>query len=346
MITGTGLLRAPARSHYFPPLLLATVQYKGDSQPTLFITHFHYLTLLRRAISDTYMRVASAACHSFSLHRSYIKMPSAAISPSAIRKPQRVMARRSSKPTTVTNRSYVFHRSVRSTPYRIKRASAQILHLDNGWDVLNASGGAAVTGIGHLSARVEQAMIKTLRRGIAYAASTMFTTDVTEDLARALITSTDGRMSKVVFYGSGMSKSLDRTMPINKGVGSEANEAAYKLAVQYHAKEKVNTERTRTLFIARDGSYTGATIGSLDISGHKARRELYEPALPHNAHHVSPCYSYRGLRNGEAVSEYVTRLKNELEQKIKDLGPTNVAAFICEPVVGAVSVSFSLRNTH
>jgi adenosylmethionine-8-amino-7-oxononanoate aminotransferase len=229
------------------------------------------------------------------------------------------MARRSSKPTTVANRSYVFHRSVRSTPYRIKRASAQILHLENGWDVLDASGGAAVTGIGHLSARVEQAMIKTLRRGIAYAASTMFTTDVTEDLARALITSTDGRMSKVVFYGS----------------GSEANEAAYKLAVQYHAREKANPEPTRTLFIARDRSYHGATLGSLDISGHKARRELYEPALPRNAHHVSPCYSYRGLRTGEAVSEYVTRLKNELEQKIKDLGPTNVAAFICEPVVGA-----------
>jgi adenosylmethionine-8-amino-7-oxononanoate aminotransferase len=256
------------------------------------------------------------------------------------------MARRSSKPTTVANRSYVFHRSVRSTPYRIKRASAQILHLENGWDVLDASGGAAVTGIGHLSARVEQAMIKTLRRGIAYAASTMFTTDVTEDLARALITSTDGRMSKVVFYGSGMSKSLDRTMPTNKIVGSEANEAAYKLAVQYHAREKANPEPTRTLFIARDRSYHGATLGSLDISGHKARRELYEPALPRNAHHVSPCYSYRGLRTGEAVSEYVTRLKNELEQKIKDLGPTNVAAFICEPVVGAVSLPFSLSNSH
>ncbi len=39
--------------------------------------------------------------------------------------------------------------------------------------------------------------------------------------------------------------------------------------------------------------------------------------------------------------EYVTRLKNELEQKIKDLGPKNVAAFLCEPVVGAVSTRSS-----
>lgn len=61
-----------------------------------------------------------------------------------------------------------------------------------------------MTGIGHLSTRVEQAMVKTIRRGIAYAASTMFTTDVTEDLARFLINSTDGKMSKAVFYASGM----------------------------------------------------------------------------------------------------------------------------------------------
>ncbi|XPS75608.1 hypothetical protein M3J09_007683 [Ascochyta lentis] len=239
--------------------------------------------------------------------------------PSAVRKPQRVTPRRTSRPTAVATRSQLFNRSVRSTPYRIMRASAQTLHFENGWNVLDASGGAAVTGVGHLSTRVEQAMIKTLRRGVAYVTSMMFDTDVTEDLAHFLVASTDDRMSKAVFYCS----------------GSEANEAAYKLAVQYHAKEKVNPEPTRTLFIARDRSYHGATLGALDISGHKGRRELYEPALPHNAHHISPCYSYRGLQSGETVVEYVTRLKNELEQKIKDLGPKNVAAFICEPVVGA-----------
>jgi adenosylmethionine-8-amino-7-oxononanoate aminotransferase len=147
----------------------------------------------------------------------------------------------------------------------------------------------------------------------------MFDTDVTENLARFLVTSTDGKMSKAVFYCS----------------GSEANEAAYKLALQYHAKEKVNPEPSRTMFIARDRSYHGATLGALDLSGHKARRELYEPVLSRNTHHVSPCYSYRGLRLGETVADYILRLKDELDQKIINLGPRNVAAFICEPVVGA-----------
>lgn len=73
------------------------------------------------------------------------------------------------------------------------------------------------------------------------------------------------------------------------------------------------------------------------MGGHKARRELWERVLPRNTHHVSPCYSYRNLEAGESKAGYVTRLKNELERKIEELGSKNVAAFICEPIVGAVS---------
>lgn len=203
---------------------------------------------------------------------------------------------------------------------RIKRASAQTLHLENGWNVLDASGGAAVTGIGHLNIRVEQAMIKTLQSGLSYVSSMMFDTDITETFARFLVNTTDGKMSKAVFYSS----------------GTEANEAAFKLALQYHATEKTNPEPTRKFFIARDRSYHGTTLGTLDMGGHKARRELWEKVLPNNTRsHVSPCYAYRGLQIGETKKEYVARLANELETEIQRLGPQNVAAFICEPVVGA-----------
>ncbi|KAJ4983278.1 aminotransferase [Stagonosporopsis vannaccii] len=246
-------------------------------------------------------------------------MPSTTMAPSAIRKPQRVMARRSSKPATVTNRSYLFNRSVRSTPYRVKSASAQTLHLEKGWNVLDASGGAAVTCIGHHHNRIKQAIMRILDNGIPYVSSMMFDTEVTEEFARFLITTTDGKMSRAVFYSS----------------GTEANEAACKVALQYHATEKANPEPTRTIFIARERSYHGTTLGALDMGGHKARRELFERVLPHNTSHISPCYSYRALKTGESVTEYVAHLKNELEQKIKYHGPKNVAAFICEPVVGA-----------
>lgn len=60
-----------------------------------------------------------------------------------------------------------------------------------------------MTGIGHLNVRVEQTMIKTIQSGLSYVSSMMFDTDITESFARFLVTSTDGKMSKVVFYSSG-----------------------------------------------------------------------------------------------------------------------------------------------
>jgi adenosylmethionine-8-amino-7-oxononanoate aminotransferase len=266
-------------------------------------------------------------------------MPAATMAPSAVRKPQRVMARRASKPSTVPSRAYLFNRSVRTAPLRIKRASAQTLHLENGWNVFDASGGAAVTGIGHLNARVEQAMIKTIQGGLSYVSSMMFDTDITETFARFLVNTTEGKMSKVVFYSSGESPQSYFANATDASGGTEANEAAFKLALQYHATEKANPEPTRRYFIARDRSYHGTTLGTLDMGGHKARRELWERVLPNNTTHISPCYSYRGLQTGETKAEYVTRLKNELEAEIQRLGTHNVAAFICEPVVGAVSRS-------
>lgn len=264
-------------------------------------------------------------------------MPAATIAPSAVRKPQRVMARRASKPSTVPSRAYLFNRSVRSAPLRIKRASAQTLHLENGWNVLDASGGAAVTGIGHLNTRVEQAMIKTIQSGLSYVSSMMFDTDITETFARFLINTTDGKMSKVVFYSSGKPPDTTSRTQLTAAGGTEANEAAFKLALQYHATEKANPEPTRKIFIARDRSYHGTTLWTLDMGGHKARREPWERVLPNKTTHISPCYAYRGLQTGETKVGYVTRLANELETEIQRHGPQNVAAFICEPVVGAVS---------
>lgn len=60
-----------------------------------------------------------------------------------------------------------------------------------------------MTCLGHNNVRVNQAMMKTLENGIPYISSMMFDTDVTEEFARFLINTTDGQMSKAVFYSSG-----------------------------------------------------------------------------------------------------------------------------------------------
>lgn len=107
--------------------------------------------------------------------------------------------------------------------------------------------------------------------------------------------------------------------------------------MQYHAKEKMYPEPSRTQFIARDRSYHGATLGALALSGHRARKEVYQSVLPRNVSRIAPCNPYRDRQAGETDAEYIFRLKDGLRQRILDLGPKNVAGFIVEPVVGAVS---------
>jgi adenosylmethionine-8-amino-7-oxononanoate aminotransferase len=80
-----------------------------------------------------------------------------------------------------------------------------MLHLENGWNVFDATGGAADRCLGYTNSRVKQAMNKVADNGISYISSMMFDTDVTEDFARFLVHSTNGMMSKAVFYSSGKS---------------------------------------------------------------------------------------------------------------------------------------------
>ena len=53
--------------------------------------------------------------------------------------------------------------------------------------------------------------------------------------------------------------------------------------------------------------------------------------------HVSPCYPYRGLKEGESNEQYVARLAQELEDQFQRVGPETVCGFVAETVAGLVS---------
>ncbi len=55
------------------------------------------------------------------------------------------------------------------------------------------------------------------------------------------------------------------------------------------------------------------------------------------AHHVSPCFEYRGRGTDETARQYGERLARELEEKIAELGPETVIAFVAETVGGATA---------
>lgn len=212
--------------------------------------------------------------------------------------------------------THVFHRNPKQTLDFAVSGQRIELFDQNNKSYIDASGGAAVSCLGHGHPVVIQAIKEQLDQ-IAYAHSSFFTTQAAEDLASFLARHSPGDLNHVYFVSG----------------GSEAIEAAMKLARQYF----VETRRpTRRYFIARHQSYHGNTLGALSIGGNAWRREPFLPLLT-PAHHVSPCYAYRNQLADETEEHYATRLATELEQKILELGAENVAAFVAETVVGATA---------
>ena len=212
--------------------------------------------------------------------------------------------------------SSILHRTLELTPPIAVGGEGNYLIDDAGKRYLDACGGAAVSCLGHDNAKVRE-VLKAELDNIAFAHSGFFTNQPAEELAQFLI----DRAPK----GTG----LGRIMYL--GSGSEAMEAALKLARQYHLERG---EPKRSNIIARAPSYHGNTLGALATGGHAGRREPFQPLLM-NVSHIDAAYEYRMRREGEAGADFALRMANLLEEEIQRLGAETVMAFVAEPVVGA-----------
>ncbi len=212
--------------------------------------------------------------------------------------------------------SHIFHRSLTSDlPVAAKGEGCYITDTD-GKRYLDACGGAAVSCLGHSRPDVYAAITAQLN-ALPYVHSGSFTNQAAEDLADFLIArAPDG-------FGDG------RVMYL--GSGSEAMEAALKLARQYHLE---NGQPARSKIIARDMAYHGNTLAALSVGGHPQRRKPYDPLLL-EVGRVPACYPYRQQKAGESNEDFGLRQANALEAEILRLGADAVAAFVFEPVSGA-----------
>ncbi len=186
----------------------------------------------------------------------------------------------------------------------------------SGKEYLDASGGAAVSCLGHGDPDVIKAIQEQAAK-LAYAHTGFFSSEPAEQLADLLVEKAPSEFGKV-FYVSG---------------GSEAVESALKLARQYHLE---NGEPQRRHIIARQQSFHGNTLGVLAAGGNQWRRKQFEPWLI-EVSHISPCFAYRGQRDDESEEEYGQRVADELQAEILRLGEDSVAAFVAETVVGATA---------
>ncbi|MBV9191618.1 MAG: aspartate aminotransferase family protein [Betaproteobacteria bacterium] len=208
--------------------------------------------------------------------------------------------------------SHVFHRNpLHDYPVAVA-GDGVYLYDREGKRYLDASGGAAVSCLGHSDRAVIDAITRQLE-ALPFAHTSFFSNEPMEQLADALIAAAPKPLERV-YLTSG---------------GSEAMEAALKLARQYFVERG---EPQRAHIIGRRQSYHGNTLGALAVGGNFWRRKQFEPLLI-QASHVSPCYAYRDQRESDAA--YVERLGQELEDEIARLGRSKVIAFVAETVAGA-----------
>src|SRR5580658_3306994 len=212
--------------------------------------------------------------------------------------------------------THILHRNIGSKlPVAVGGQGINLIDAD-GRTYIDASGGAAVSCLGHGHPGVIAALHSQLD-AIAYAHTSFFTTEVAERLADRLVEDAPGNLDHVYFVSG----------------GSEAIEAALKLARQYFVEIG---QPQRRHFIARRQSYHGNTLGALAVGGNEWRRRQFAPLLI-EAHHVAPCYAYRGKRHDESEEAYGRRVADELEAKLQELGPDTVIGFVAETVGGATA---------
>ena len=203
---------------------------------------------------------------------------------------------------------------MKTLPPAATSAQGCYIYDKSGKSYLDGSGGAAVSCLGHGDPDIISA-IKSQADQLSFAHTGFFTSEPAEELTELLIKHAPGDLDRVYLVSG----------------GSEATEAAIKLARQFHIE---NGEPERKNLIARKQSYHGNTLGALAAGGNEWRRKQFSPLLI-NVSHISPCYEYILREETETAYEYGQRMAQELEDEILRLGPMSVMAFMAEPVVGA-----------
>ncbi|MEO6446124.1 MAG: aspartate aminotransferase family protein [Gemmatimonadaceae bacterium] len=207
--------------------------------------------------------------------------------------------------------SPVFYRSLTRDLPLVVRGDGCWLEDDSGKRYLDAVGGAFVASIGHGVREIGEAMAEQAGR-VAYVNGTAFTNEGSEALARRLVDHAPA-FGKAYLLGS----------------GSEAVEAALKLARQYWV-ERGQPGKHRV--VALTPGYHGNTMLALSASARPHYRRLW-PEWMIDVRHVPAPYAYRcACRNDPGC---VDCSGEALELAVADEGSGRVAAFLFEPVGGS-----------
>jgi putrescine---pyruvate transaminase len=174
--------------------------------------------------------------------------------------------------------------------------------------------------LGYGNAEIADAVADQLKQ-LHYVGTVANFAEPTIRLARRIAEKAPGDLSRVLFVSG----------------GSEAVEAALKLARQYQVQSGKKPRATKV--ISRWNAYHGATMGAMSATDWLNIRPMNEPVVPGFSFIPGPM----NYRNPFGMDEdaYADYCANHLEQQILHEGPEMVAAFIGEPVMQAHGVQIA-----
>ena len=117
------------------------------------------------------------------------------------------------------------------------------------------------------------------------------------------------------------------------GSGSEGNDTIVRMVRRYW---DVEGQPRRKVIISRHNAYHGSTVAGASLGGMKGMHEQGDLPIPNIVHIEQPYHFENGM--GMPIDDYGIVAARRLEEKILELGPDRVAAFIGEPVQGAGGV--------
>lgn len=198
----------------------------------------------------------------------------------------------------------------------IKSAKGIYVTFTNGKTYIDGMSSMNCVNVGYGRTEIADAICKQAR-DVAYYHSFIGVTNEPEiRLADRLLGGIlPSNMSKIMFASS----------------GSEAVDAALKFIWLYnHVRGKPEKRK----IISREKAYHGVTIGAGSLAGYETMRKGFNLPLPGFLRTENPHY-YRNARQGESEEDYSRRCAAMLEELILAEGPGTVAAFVCEPALGA-----------
>jgi putrescine aminotransferase len=202
-------------------------------------------------------------------------------------------------------------------PRIITHAEGVWLTDSRGARILDAMAGLWCVNVGYGRRELADAAYRQLTDLSFYHGFFKTTTEPTVRLAAKLAELTPPGLNRAFFANS----------------GSEANDTIVRMARHYWALKGKPEKR---VFIGREHGYHGTTMAATSLNGMKVMHEQGGLPLPGFTHVMAP-YPFEG--QGEMSAEAFGRLAaRAVEEKILEIGPENVAAFIGEPVQGAGGV--------